>query len=339
MKEEQSKLETCKQENALQREINKKAEEEINSLNRWLEETTDSYKREQELTAKLRQDLSEETTQRIEENRKAALHLEQVQMKATNDLLTKQAEYDNLLAAKKQVEADMAKQKVEMTVVNLDLSSKLEFMTKDRDNWKAKYEDLEAKYNEALKKIDTYEKERDKLIQTALNAQSDQRKLKQIIDKFEKQPEGYLKLLYGDVYFNTLVKEKECIKHGEVMKQGGPNKNKWQKRYLLLIENHLLYYASPQDKEPRGVIRITPDNTASSKADLKKLKIDHSFTVVKSGRAYYFSCPNEEEVSQWLREILLAQGWNVEEVETYLEANFKNAHTLRSIKGRLVIDD
>lgn len=212
-------------------------------------------------------------------------------------------------------------------------------MTKDRDHWKAKYEELEAKHNEALKKIDTYEKERDKLIQTALNAQTDQRKLKQIIEKFDKQPEGYLKLLYGDVSFPTMVKE--SVKHGEVMKQGGDNKGKWQKRYIVLTDSHLLYYASTTDKEPRGLVRIAGDTTACSKADLKKFKIDHSFTVQrldKSARAYFFSCTTEEEVSNWLRELLRCQGWSEPEIETYLEANFKNLNTLRSIKGRLVID-
>jgi len=124
-----------------------------------------------------------------------------------------------------------------------------------------------------------------------------------------------------------------------VKKQGGKNNNKWQKRWVVLNSNFLSYFASTDEKEPRGVIRLDNGSVSTSKCDLSKLKIEHAFTIVKkdkTGRAFFFSCGSEEECSEWVKVILQAQGWSPEEVTAYLGADVevKNEVKKGTLRGK-----
>jgi len=238
-------------------------------------------------------------------------------------------------------------EKIRYEQIIVQLSGELEAERKARAYLEEKYESLTQQHKDALDKIAVYEKEKKGLIETALNAQADQRKLKLIIDSYTsaQKQEPYVKMIYGDLSYLTM--SQGATKIGAVKKQGGENKNKWQKRILVLNDQFLLYYSSPNDKEPKGTIILDSTLTATSKVDLtklveKSLGIKNSFTIKrldKSGRSFFFACQSEEDCFEWLRVLLLAQGWSEQEVQVYLEANFENKATLRSIKGRLVLDD
>jgi len=206
-----------------------------------------------------------------------------------------------------------------------DLKSQIEKLTTKNESLKLSRKELEElKVTHAALKVKTesLEKEKQSLITTALNAQEDQRKLRIIVDKFYAKPEEYVKLIHENISFNAMIKG--CTKQGIVKKQGGAKETKWQKRYLVLNENWLYYYASADEKEPRGVVLLRNDTVITSRCDLSRLKISHSFTIVKRektvGRAFFFACDSEGDCNDWVRLILLASGWTKEEVNAYLSA-------------------
>lgn len=82
----------------------------------------------------------------------------------------------------------------------------------------------------------------------------------------------------------------------------------------------------------------------TSKIDLSKLQVEHAFTVVKKDksqryspslhscnveRAFYFSCSSEQECTEWVKVILLAQGWPKDEVDVFLQLDKEQKGTLR----------
>jgi len=206
-----------------------------------------------------------------------------------------------------------------------DLMAQIQKLTAKTNKLKISKNDLKklkVDHQEAQNKIATLEKEKQSLITTALNAQEDQRKLRIITDKFTSKPLEFVKLIHDNVSFNNMIKG--CAKQGVVKKQGGAKEGKWQNRHLVLNDSYLYYYASTSEKEPRGVVRMDNDSVISSRCDLSKLKVQHAFTIVGKGktvgRAYYFYCETEGEANDWVKALLLAQGWPVEEVTAYLQA-------------------
>jgi len=187
---------------------------------------------------------------------------------------------------------------------------------------KDEYAQLKSQFETASRELTEHKQEKEGLIKTALAAQEDQRKLAVIMEKYETKPEEFVKLMFGDLSFANMVRSSS--KNGQVKKQGGKNNTKWQKRFLVLNGSFLLYYASTEDKEPKGVVRLDNESVVTSKCDLSKLKMEHAFTIVKkdkTSRAYFFSCVNEEECTGWVRVILQAQGWPMEEVTAYLTSD------------------
>jgi len=176
--------------------------------------------------------------------------------------------------------------------------------------------------------------EKEKLIKTSLLAQADQRKLKTIAERMEGKIENFVRLIYGDLAFPTMLKE--CTKYSQVKKQGGKKNDKWQKRFLVLNGNFLLYYGSTDDKEPKGVIHLDNESANVSKMDIaKKGEADHAFTIIKKsdGRAFFFSCQTEEECTEWVKQIMIALGYPTEEVNTYLSLEVGSRASLRLRKS------
>jgi len=207
------------------------------------------------------------------------------------------------------------------------LEEEVESLQKKKTVFANALKQIEQERDNLNTKMQSLEFEKQGLINTALTAQDDQRKMKMIIDKFEGKLENFAKFIYGDVSFNAMLKD--CTKSGLVSKQGGKNSSKWQKRYLVLNGNLLFYYGGTSDKEPKGVVRMDHESVLTSKCDLSKIKIDHSFTIVKqdkSGRAFFFSTSSEDDTNEWMKVLLTAQGWPIHEVAAYLEASDKTKH-------------
>jgi len=201
------------------------------------------------------------------------------------------------------------------------LKTEVEKLQKRKATFASALKQIEQERDISTKKVTNLEIEKKELIRAALASQDDQRKYKVILEKFEGKLDQFLKILYGEPSFTTILKD--CTKSGQLYKQGGKNSTKWQKRLLVLNGNFLLYYSAMTDKEPKGVIRMDSESVLTSKCDLFKLNIKHAFTIVKqdkTGRAYFFSANSEEECVDWIRVLLLSQGWPLEEINSYIEA-------------------
>jgi len=207
---------------------------------------------------------------------------------------------------------------------NKSLSKKLAKVNSELENANKEIDDNRIK-------IAIMNEEKEKLIKTALNAQSDQRKLKTIADRFDNKIENFVKLIYGELNFSTMLKD--CTKYSQVKKQGGANVTKWQKRFLILNGNFLLYYANTEDKEPKGVIHLENELVSVSKVDLSKNKVEHehAFTIVKknSNRSFFIALNTEEECNDWVKAIMITLGWPMDEVNSYLQLDIGSRASLR----------
>lgn len=347
LENERSKNASLEKQLEEQKEANKKLDEENSLLNRTQEDLEDKLRKEEDTSSQLRQELDEEKTLRLQDNQAASEKIHQIETKSSLQISQTRTEYSNLERMYKELREETDKERMEMKAIISRLTSELAEEKSEKAGLERRFEQLTKDFEEAQNKIAEYMKEKKKLVDTAISAQSDQKKLLKISENYtvQQKQDNLVKMIYGDLSYNTL--SKNSTKQGEVRKQGGENKGKWQKRFLILNDNYLLYYGSPSDKEPKGVVIIDPTLTATSKVDLtklvdKSLGIQHAFTIKKldkTGRSFFFACANEEECSEWLRVLLLAQGWSEEEVDVYLDANFENRTQLRSIKGRLVLDD
>lgn len=214
---------------------------------------------------------------------------------------------------------------------NEDFKKENKQLGKKLSKTKFELENAAKEIEEYKIKIAIMNEEKEKLIKTALIAQSDQRKLKIIADRFDNKIENFVKLIYGELTFPTMLKD--CTKYSQVKKQGGANVTKWQKRFLILNGNFLLYYASTEDKEPKGIIHLENELCSISKVDLSKNKVDHdhAFTIVKknSNRSFFFSLNTEEECNDWVKQIMLTLGWPTDEVNSYLQLDIGHRASLR----------
>jgi len=166
---------------------------------------------------------------------------------------------------------------------------------------------LKKQLEEALKKIESLEKEKEILVTTCLNAQTAQNRLKTIFERYPKHDQ-LARLVFGDLAFNTVVRGSS--KYSALKKQGGQHVNKWQQRHVILNDNFLFYYSSPGDKEPKGVIRLDGTDTACAKVDLSNLKKEFTFTIKaqnakkdKVARPFFFAASNEQECNEWIAAI------------------------------------
>ena len=70
----------------------------------------------------------------------------------------------------------------------------------------------------------------------------------------------------------------------------------WKKRYFVLFDDALKYYARPEDVEPKGEIPINSRSTV----DLHVVKKQHSFSVESEARELVLSAPSEVAMHEWM---------------------------------------
>lgn len=101
----------------------------------------------------------------------------------------------------------------------------------------------------------------------------------------------------------------EVYRTGWLYKQGDKVKN-WKKRWFVLKDNKLTYYAAKNDKTPKGSIALSlavpKDGQHEAGTSIKGLS-DHSysytFEIVVTGRVYYIAATSDIETQEWINDI------------------------------------
>eukprot|EP01119_Soliformovum_irregulare_P017875 TRINITY_DN5376_c0_g1_i2.p1 TRINITY_DN5376_c0_g1~~TRINITY_DN5376_c0_g1_i2.p1 ORF type:complete len:1547 (+),score=636.99 TRINITY_DN5376_c0_g1_i2:113-4753(+) len=229
-----------------------------------------------------------------------------------------------------QLEKDLEKMGREKSALKEEIISweeKLSESEKKFHSLTAQFEILGKERQNLVKKLESYEKERRDLVDTALKAEGDQRMLKAILERYDNKLDAFLKIVYGDISAPTIIKD--ATKHGFITKQG-KTKSKWQKRLLVLNGNFLLYYATANDKEPKGIVRIDEDRISTSRVDVSKDYKDPKdkelykfcFKLIKtdgSHRPFHFCTLTEDDLMDWIKVLVLTQGWPKDEVVGFME--------------------
>ena len=91
------------------------------------------------------------------------------------------------------------------------------------------------------------------------------------------------------------------MKEGYLVKKGNSIKNDWKKRYFVLKADSILYYATRNDTEPLGIIKLITLSVLAS--NLKQNCIQ--FTT--PNRKYFAYAANGSEMNDWLNQILEAK--------------------------------
>lgn len=90
-----------------------------------------------------------------------------------------------------------------------------------------------------------------------------------------------------------------AIKNGSLQKMAGKallGVKVWKKRWVVLTEETLQYYASSTAQEPKGVILL---EGGSIELEHKKRKNSFALQPAGGGDVLYFSCSSPEEVEEW----------------------------------------
>ncbi|KAN0023237.1 hypothetical protein ACTFIU_011404 [Dictyostelium citrinum] len=142
------------------------------------------------------------------------------------------------------------------------------------------------------------------------------------INSGDDLPPDFMENLYDKIVTNEIKMERDgnqanqhVEKKGWLTKQGGRIKT-WKKRWFILTANCLLYYKTPQDHEPCGIIplenvvvTIDPQKKFcfmlhSSQEQMKACKLNSDGTLVQANHAAYFiAAANMAEMDSWVQSI------------------------------------
>ncbi|EGC32816.1 hypothetical protein DICPUDRAFT_8073, partial [Dictyostelium purpureum] len=141
------------------------------------------------------------------------------------------------------------------------------------------------------------------------------------INNGDDLPADFMESVYDKIVTNEIKMERDgssnqhVEKKGWLTKQGGRIKT-WKKRWFILTANCLLYYKTPQDQEPCGIIPL--ENVVvtvvlqkkfcfmlhSSQEQMKACKLNSDGTLVQANHAAYFiSAANMAEMESWVQSI------------------------------------
>lgn len=96
------------------------------------------------------------------------------------------------------------------------------------------------------------------------------------------------------------------VKEGVMNKSDSKGKN-WTRRYFVLFEDRLLYYADPKDRQPKGCVPLLHANIIVEEAYGEKNFMFEIKGVTaeaeEGGRTFTLSCFNEDDRRDWIRTI------------------------------------
>ncbi|KYR02337.1 ankyrin repeat-containing protein [Tieghemostelium lacteum] len=167
------------------------------------------------------------------------------------------------------------------------------------------------------------------------------------INNGDDLPIEFMESLYDRIVTNEIQMERDgqskqhVEKKGWLTKQGGRIKT-WKKRWFILTANCLLYYKTPQDEEPCGIIPL--ENVVvtlvqrkfcfmlhSSQEQMKACKLNSDGTLVQANHASYFiSAANLAEMEAWVQAIKS----NIHSNPDFEQFHKRKAETIR---GRKVV--
>lgn len=90
---------------------------------------------------------------------------------------------------------------------------------------------------------------------------------------------------------------------GWLLKQGGSVRN-WKKRWFILKDHCLFYYASPKDKKPKGMFALPSYEMQLAQIELKREFAFRAFHA--QARTYYFVANNAQDRDKWMEVMQLA---------------------------------
>ena len=265
---------------------------------------------EEQSSAELRDELRAERHGHEDDNHSSAVELADLRRKykmevGVKDAVTASLKFDksNLTGKLKAAgerfvkTTDGYKTQVEKLQDDLDVAAADQSMLTDQKTR------LQTDLNSEVAEKETLQRERTNLIDVAVRCQEFQQKLRNIYTKLKKDSD-LISLIYGDQSYETMIRHN--TKAGAIMKQGGSNVQKWQTRFLVLVDCFLLYYANKKDKSPKGVIRMY--QAIPDKVDLSGISKDFGITVIDKvdGHEYFFSATDEAEQTAWVENLTKA---------------------------------
>lgn len=288
-------------------------DEEACSLQANLSSMSDKYfegvtllKNEQKVRADLETDLRHEKNDREDDNLHSTVLLQETQSKAEKDLKVKDSIIESLKIDKEKLERKLDSEAKAHAEALIASENRYKVASESMETIEKAYKDLEVECASLKNEKAIFAKEKVNLIQTAVRCQTTIVKLKHIYDKF-KTDEELLRLIYGDASFKTMMKSSTLVKGGTMNKQGGNDPKKWALRHFVLTDIFLVYYGSPTDKSPKGVIRM--DQCRTEKVDLSSISKTFGIKVIAThtGREYRMSAPSEDELNDWLDSLQRAE--------------------------------
>eukprot|EP01133_Synstelium_polycarpum_P020003 gene20003-23968_t len=163
------------------------------------------------------------------------------------------------------------------------------------------------------------------------------------INNGDDLPPDFMESLYDRIVTNEIKMERDgqtdayTEKKGWLTKQGGRIKT-WKKRWFKLTANCLLYFKTPQDLEPCGIIPL--ENVVvtvvvqkkfcfmlhSSQEQMKACKLNSDGTLVQANHASYFiSAANLAEMESWVQAIKS----NIHSNPNFEQLHKRKAETIR----------
>jgi hypothetical protein len=115
---------------------------------------------------------------------------------------------------------------------------------------------------------------------------------------------------------NSFLKQEEKYQHlkltgtntkftGFLTKRGGRIKN-WKRRFFILENGKMKYYANEGDKKEKGTIIVANCECGPLLRSIDDKK--NLFQIVNKNRTYYMSCDSSENLEKWKRYLLVNDG-------------------------------
>jgi len=194
---------TLKEENASQKRTISAKESEISTLIGEREKFKEDLNFELSTHRDTKSRLELQTSLRESENKSSTRRISELE----EDLKHEKNLADQVIGKLQKEIAEMKKDFENLRINNEENKKENKSLSKKLAKVNSELENANKEIDDNRIKIAIMNEEKEKLIKTALNAQSDQRKLKTIADRFDNKIENFVKLIYGELNFSTMLKD------------------------------------------------------------------------------------------------------------------------------------